>query len=153
MPKLAVSYQKILKLTNVLLTDVSMDNLGNYPIIVEQMENYIRSKGFQPVGPLVQQNAFIEHEDTNNMIIRLLRQSTEYIHHVEKPYSMESILRVPNCLYVRYEGDKNNLTMAYQKLTLTAYEEDIPLRGDSYTVFLKGNDETVTADIFMPRLD
>ena len=65
MPKLEVSYKKILKLTNVLLTEVSVDNLGSYPIVVEQMENYIKSKGFQPVGPLIQQNAFMEQKEEN----------------------------------------------------------------------------------------
>ena len=153
MPKLEVSYKKILKLTNVLLTEVSVDNLGSYPIVVEQMENYIKSKGFQPVGPLIQQNAFMEQKEENKLTIRVLRQSNGFIHHVEKPYNMEALLRIPHCLYVRFSGDNHKLQLAYQKLMLTAYEEDIPLRGDSYTVFIEGNDETVTADIFMPRMD
>lgn len=153
MPKLEVSYQKALKLTNVLMIDVPIESLGNYPVVVEQMENYIKTKGFQPIGPLVQYNAIAGQGEDATVLIRLMRQCSGYINHVEKPYAIESVLRVPHCVYVRFSGDSDKMQMGYNKLTLTAYEEDIPLRGDSYTVFVSGDDEIVTADIFMPRTD
>ena len=67
--------------------------------------------------------------------------------------NMESVLRVPDCMYVRYMEAEDKLKFAYDKIHLTAFEENIPLRGDSYTIFVDRNDEedTIVADIFMPK--
>ena len=153
MPKLEVSYQKALKLTNVLSMEIPMESLNDLPRIVEQMENYIKSKGYQPIGPLVQYNAVLGSAEDATVIIRMMRQVNGYIHHVDKPYSMKPLERIPNCLYVRFSGAQDKMQLAYNKLQLTAYEEDIPLKGDSYSVFLAEDDDTITTDIFMPRAD
>lgn len=153
MPKLVVSCQKTLKLTNVLSTEVPLESLKDLLLIVEQMENYIKSKGFQPIGPLVQHNAISGSGENATIAIQMLRQANGYINHVDKPYAMASVQRIPNCLYVRFRGSQDKLPLAYSKLQLTAYEEDIPLKGDSYSVFLNEDGDTITADIFMPRAD
>ena len=153
MPKLEVSYQKTLKLTNVLSTEVPLESLNDLPLVIEQMENYIKSKGYQPIGPLVQYNAVSGSGEDATVVIRMLRQANGYINHVDKPYTMASVERIPNCLYVRFSGAQDKLPLAHSKLQLAAYEEDIPLKGDSYSVFLNEDDDTITVDIFMPRAD
>ena len=117
------------------------------------MENYIRSKGFQPVGPLVQYTCLHEGKDgEQNLTIRFFRQASGYIKRTEPPYSMMPILRVPNCLYVRFTGSQDKISLAYQKLSVFAYEEEIELTGSTYTVFVKQmGDEDIVADIFMER--
>jgi hypothetical protein len=87
------------------------------------------------------------------IIFNLLRQASTFIRHVEAPYTMESLLRIPNCMYVRFVGKEADLHFAYEKIGVTAYEEDIKLKGDSYTVFVDQQDDILTADIFMPRAD
>jgi hypothetical protein len=74
---------------------------------------------------------------------------------VEAPYRTEALIRESDCLYTRFVGEEEHMQFAYNKLQLVAYEEDIPLRGDTYTVFVDRNDEdeTVTADVFMPKRD
>ncbi len=45
--------------------------------------------------------------------------------------------------------------MFYDKIQLEAFENDIPLKGDSYTIFVDRDEEneTITADVFMERTD
>ena len=154
MPNLTVNFNKILKLTNVINTDLLLDMSDNAAIVIEKMENYIKTKGFQPIGPHIQYNRLSENSNKEmEIVIKLMRQCTGFIHHIEKPYKMESILRVPNCLYIRYSGPMEKIKFAYDKLTLTAFEEDIPLKGDCYSIFLEETDGQVTVDIFMERAD
>jgi len=150
--KFIISNRKLLKLQNVILKDELMDEDMNLSVL--QMENYIKTKGGMPIGPLIQYVCpKISDEGELDLDVKFLRQSTTFIHNVEKPYTMESVIRVPNCLYVRYYGPEDKLQFAYQKLNLTAFEEDIPLKGDSYTVFVDNQDGIITADVFMERAD
>ena len=89
------------------------------------------------------------------MDIIMMLQSNNYIYSVEQPYSMESVLRIPNCMYCRYIGPEDKLRFAYDKIQLEAFENDIPLKGDSYTIFVDRDEEneTITADVFMERAD
>lgn len=56
-------------------------------------------------------------------------------------------------MYARYIGEESKLKFAYDKINLIAFEEDIPLKGDSYTVFVAKNDDGIIADVFMERAD
>ena len=52
-------------------------------------------------------------------------QSDNFIHNVEEPYHMESILRVKNCLYARYTGpeDKVNVTNGMTAVARISYDK------------------------------
>ena len=66
---------------------------------------------------------------------------------------MESVIRVPDCMYCRYTGPEEKLKFAYDKINLEAFEEDIELQPCNYTVFVDSNEEeeTIVADVFVPR--
>ncbi len=147
-----ISENKTLKLTNVLIKTLIEEDFENFEKSVEQMENYIKSKGYQPLGPLVQYTTTNVNENGElSVIIKLMRQVSNYINHVEPPYSIESVIRIKDCMYVRYTGPESKIKYAYDKINLTAFEEDIELKGDSYTVFVNQIDDNIVADIFMER--
>lgn len=152
MPKLEVSYQKTLKLSNVLMVKMTAEDMQDMTF-AEKMENYIKSKGYQPIGPLVQYTGVEQGENgEQELVIRMLRQANGYINHTEPPYTMEAVLRVPDCLYLRFIGPQEKLSIAYDKLSVYAYEEDIPLTGNSYTVFVNQlENEDIVADVFMEK--
>jgi uncharacterized protein YecE (DUF72 family) len=130
------------------------EQLQNLRALVERKEFYIRQKGAQPIGPLIQKTSVSVGENGEvQMTITFIRQADKFIHHVDPPYRMESVIRVSDCLYTRFIGEEEHLQFAYNKLNLTAYEEEIELTGESYTVFVDSNEEdgTITADIFMPK--
>lgn len=157
MKKLTTSPSKTLKLTNVLMMRCQLqDEDFDFNIAIEQMQSFIRSKGAMQIGPLIQYtNSYINEEGEMDIEIRMLLQCNNYIHSVEQPYTMESVLRIPNCMYCRYMGPEEKLSFAYNKIQLEAFENDIPLKGDSYTIFVDKNEEeeTITADVFMERAD
>lgn len=155
MGKIQLSNNKTLKLTNVLCYKLDlMDEDINLDIQIEQMQSYIRTKGATQIGPLIQYtNSFVNESGEMEIEMKFLLQCSNFIHAVEPPYSIESVLRVPDCMYVRYTGPEDKLSFAYNKIHLEAFEEDIPLKGDSYTIFVDRNDEesVITADVFMEK--
>lgn len=155
MPKLLFNQNKILKLQNVLIEKIMLENEDiDFSLIVEKMQSYIKVKGAIQIGPLIQYTKpFVNDEEELDMEINLLLQCNNFIHNVEKPYRMESIIRVQNCMYCHYIGPEEKLKFAYDKINLEAFENDIELTGESYTVFVDQNEEegTIVADVFMPK--
>ena len=152
MRPLQYSNSKTLKLNKVLIKTLEKDDLENFVTTVEQMENYIKSKGSQTIGPLIQHiESSVNEQGEIDIVIKLLRQSSNFIQHVEPPYEMKSVIRVKNCMYVRYTGPESKLKFAYDKINLTAFEEDIELKGDSYTIFVDQNEDNIIADVFMEK--
>ena len=80
-------------------------------------------------------------------------QCNNFIHNVEQPYYMESVIRVPNALYCRYTGPESSLKLAYDKVQLEAFEQNIKLEDCNYTIFISSNedDDVMVADVFVPR--
>lgn len=153
MGKIQIIENKILKLTNVLIREMMEEDFDNVSSVVEQMGNYIKSKGYQPIGPFIQYAVPGTNEKGEaDLSIKFIRQSDNYINHVEKPYKMETILRVKNCMYARYIGPESKLKFAFDKLNLMAFEEDIELKGDSYVIYVEQKDDIVIADVFMERV-
>jgi uncharacterized protein YecE (DUF72 family) len=156
--KISIQHSKTLKLTNALLLSLSkeedFEQLQNFQSLIDQMDLHIRQKGAQPIGPLIQKMSVdVNDSGEPQMTITFIRQADRFIHHVDPPYRMESIIRVSDCLYTRFIGEEEHMQFAYNKLNLTAYEEEIDLTGESYTVFVDSDEENgaITADIFMPK--
>ena len=150
--KMEINDNKTLKLSNVLGRIITENEYSDVIKIVELMEGYIKSKGYFPVGPLIQ-CICVDVDSIGNprMRMKLLRQSSNYINHIEAPYTMESIIRITQCFYIHFTGDESKIKLAYDKIRVYAYEHDIELTGNSYTVFVDRVDDTVIADIFMEK--
>lgn len=155
MSKLQVNSNKTLKLKNALINKVDFnDEKTDINLLVEKMQSYIRVKGALQIGPLIQSTkTFINETEELDVEVNLLLQCNNFIHNVEKPYRMESIIRVQNCMYCHYIGPEEKLKFAYDKINLEAFENDIELTGESYTVFVDQNEEegTIVADVFMTK--
>ena len=155
MGKLQFNTSKILKLQNVLNSKIDLENQDmDLAVLVEKMQSYIKVKGAVQIGPLIQQTrTFVNEEEELDMEIILMLQCNHFINSVEKPYSMESVLRVTDCMYCRYMGPEEQLKIAYDKINVEAFENDIELEGESYTVFVDENEEegTIVADVFVPK--
>lgn len=154
MQKLQYSPSKVLKLQNVIICKLNLED-GNldFNLIVEKMQSYIRVKGVKQIGPLIQHTkSFVNNEEKLDMEMNLLLQCDNYIHSVETPYIMKTIVRVSHCMYCRYIGAEEKLKFAYDKIHLEAFENDIELTDESYTVFVDRNEEgTIVADVFIPK--
>lgn len=137
---------------SVLSTCVNANDKEDYMSIIVKMENYIKSKGVMPIGPLIQKTEYnVTEEGKLDIKISLMRQANNFIHNVEAPYTMESVLRVKDCMYARYTGPEEKLKLAYDKINVTAFEEGIELGNTSYTVFVDKQDDNIVADVFVEK--
>lgn len=158
MGKLQLSSNKTLKLTNVLKWKVELTNAEvQIDIEVEKMKSFINANCGKQIGPLIRYlNAHISSDGADvDFEVAFMLQSSTFISKEDAKYKMEPLVRIPNCMYCRYVGPEEKLNLAYDKIQLEAFENDIPLKGDSYTIFVDRNeeDETITADVFMERTD
>lgn len=156
MGSLNLSLSKTLKLTNVLMWRVELsDNEVQFELEIDKMKSYINVNGGKQVGPLVRYlNAEVANDDINVKVVFMM-QADRFINVNDRKYKMEATIRVCNCMYCRYIGPEDKINYAYDKIQLTAFENDIPLKGDSYTIFVDRDEEneTITADVFMERAD
>ena len=53
MGQIKLSQGKILKLSNVLEKEFIEDDETNFQLVIEQMDNYIKAKGYNAIGPLI----------------------------------------------------------------------------------------------------
>lgn len=153
MKNISINLTKTLKLTNVMIDKFdSRNNNINIENVIVQMDNYIKFKGTIPIGPLIQKTEYnVNDEGQLDIKISLMRQANNFIHNVEPPYTMESVLRVKNCMYARYTGPEEKLKLAYDKINVTAFEEGIELSNTSYTIFVDKQDDNIVADIFVEK--
>ena len=69
---------------------------------------------------------------------------------LEFSYYFDKEIKISNCLLARFNDNYEKIQFATQKLTLFAYENDLELTGETYTVVLHNEDNNVLADVFMP---
>lgn len=157
-----VHNNKSLRLDNVLIKqifntieedDVAENESEDFlEIVVEQMENQIKSKGAHSVGPLIQYFGLEYGNEEMNISVSLMLQADRYINNPDPGYRMEPVIKVPGCMYLRFEGREEDLHIAYKKIEVDAYENDIDLKGNSYTIFVDAADDgNIVADIFMEK--
>lgn len=148
--KIVIRENKVLKLNNVLIREVSENELIDINQITYMMDSYIKSKGNSTLGPMINYSGMEISEDGQAKLnIKLMVQLKNPINNVENPYELKTQLRITNCLFARFTEKEENLQYAYQKMSVHAFENDIKLKGDSYTVFVKQEAEKIVADVFM----
>lgn len=156
MGRLQLGLNKTLKLVNVLKWKVDMTNSENQmEIEIQKMKDYISVNGGKQIGPLIRYiKARMGNGDIDLEVVFML-QSDRFINHKGAKYMMEPMMKITNCMYCRYIGPEEKIHYAYDKIQLEAFENDIPLKGDSYTIFVDrdAETETITADVFMERAD
>ena len=152
MSKIELSTNKSLKLMNVLSLEIELNQDFDLGTTVVKMDNYLKSKGAMPIGPLIQRTVYSINEDQQLEIhAYLIRQTNNFIHNIEAPYKMEPVIRVRNCMYAHYVGPEEKLKLAYDKINVTAFEEDITVANENYTIFIEKQDDNIVADIFVEK--
>lgn len=150
MREIPISENKTLKLTNVLSRQIQPEEMQNLHLIVTQVQNYIKSKGAMPIGPLIQYTDVPSSEDGfGQPRIYILTQANQLIPRLDPQYHMDAVLRVKNCLYGHFAGSSDKLSLVYDKLRVTAYEREIKLAGGTYTIYVKQDGDEMVTDVFM----
>lgn len=151
--KIALRENKALKLNNVLIREVNQNEFMDINKITYMMDSYIKARGNAAVGPMINySSASADESGQVKIILKLMVQLKNPIHNIEAPYEFKNQIKLSNCLFARFMEKEENLQYAYSKLQLHAFENDIKLKGDSYTVFVENKESSVVADVFMETL-
>lgn len=156
MPALILEEKKTLKLTNVLIQKLIYLDSCNLDRILNQMQSFIRANGATQLGPLIQYiDSGVDNNGQTVIEMWLMIQCNTFIHKVYTPYTMERVLRIPNCMYCRYIGPDDKANYALDKIRLCAFEREIQLKQRSYTVFVNYDEENniTTTDVFVERVN
>ena len=148
MREIQTAENKTLKLTNVVSRRIQPEEFNNMQIVLTQMHNFIKSNGAQPLGPLVQCIKLPAGPNPQPEVY-MMQQATQLIPRMEAGYSMDAVLRVRNCLYAHYTGPMSHNQLATAKLQIMAFENDIKLTGDNYTIYVNQDDDDAVIDVFM----
>ena len=148
MREIQTAENKTLKLTNVVSRRIQPEEFNNMQIVLTQMHNFIKSNGAQPLGPLVQ-CIKLPAGPTPQPEIYMMQQATQLITQTEPGYEVDAVLRVKNCLYAHYTGPMAYSQLASSKLQILAFEKDLKLTGDNYTIFVSQADDDAVVDVFM----
>jgi hypothetical protein len=115
---------------------------------VRMFEAYAKSKKLTPYGPLIVRSrteyAASGLIQRTTVMIQLREEHSE----PDAPYGFEKLLRREGCLLARYRGPPAGLAAAYSKIQVHAFENDIRLNGETYTVFVEQNADGLLADVF-----
>lgn len=153
MRKIEISNNKCLKLVNIIEKNIDIQE-EKIELEVKKMINYIQNKGAKPIGPIIQYAGIASKNEVYEPFVIMMMQADKYIHNVDQDYKVTSQITVRNCLYARYQGEEGMLQVAYDKLNVYAFENNINLCGKSYTIHISQNqDDTIIADVFMERAD
>ncbi|MDR3216687.1 MAG: hypothetical protein LBT55_04650 [Clostridiaceae bacterium] len=145
--------RKTLKLINVLSRKVPASEFMSQEKQIIMLDNWIKAKGYETQGPLIMYSTGITGVDAEGKPIidsRIMMQLKNESVRLEIPYRFEKELRVENCLFARFNGDSEKFQFAVNKLTLFAYENDVELTGETYSVLIKQEEKSLLADVFMP---
>ncbi|CUO75793.1 hypothetical protein [Clostridium paraputrificum] len=151
--KIVIKENTTLRLRNVLIRQASENELIDINEISYMMNSYIKSKGNLSIGPIINYSTLdIDENGQAKVILKLMVQLKNPIFDIEKPYELKEELKITNCLFARFTEKEENLQFVYQKLGVYAFENNIKLKGDSYTVFVKQEEENIVVDVFMECL-
>ena len=148
MREIQVAEHKTLKLTNVLARKVEGNDFANLPVILTQMQNFIRSHNAMPVGPIIQ-CVKMKAGPTPDAEIYFMQQVNQLIPRLDPGYEMDAVLRVRNCLYAHYTGPMPESQLASYKLQVHAFENEQKLTGTSYTIYVNQDEDDAVVDVFM----
>ncbi|PXV88300.1 hypothetical protein C8E03_10821 [Lachnotalea glycerini] len=152
---LDIKEERILKLTNIIERKINDEEseLG-IDVLVNQIDNYIISKGAKCIGPLIH---ISEGKYDNDMEFRtentLMRQLDRVLHHPDKGYKFYPILKIKNCYYCRFSGEEGDIHFAVDKIRILAYENYKTIKSKVYVVYISNVDSKIVADIFVERVD
>lgn len=147
MNAIQISDNKTLKLTNVLSRTFTAEEMGNAMLILTQMDNFIKSHGAQPIGPLIQH---VEVSGGANPMatFRFLRQASDFIPRMDPEYHMDAVLRVRTACtlttpapWPRAAGQPEAVHPRFVMIS--------SCRNSVYTIYVNQDEDDAVVDVFM----
>lgn len=147
--EIVIRENKKLTLKNVICKELMGIPYYDLEKEVQKFQTMIMSRNLQLYGPLVIKNFGTHLQDDGSATIdmAILAQAKDY-------KKMEGIMKVEDthtcsdCMYAHFEGRQDDIQMAYNKLDLYFYENNLDATGIVYTLYLSNTKNEAAIDIF-----
>ncbi|MDR3021968.1 MAG: biotin/lipoyl-binding protein, partial [Clostridiales bacterium] len=152
MHNLILSENKVLILSNVISRNIPEKEITHQDKQLAILQNWIKAKGYQTKGPVVLYSSGIKgNRNDGNPIVdsKILIQLKNENIRIEYPYQFKQQIRIENCLFVKFSDKVENAQFATMKMRVYAYENDLDLTGETYSVLIEEKDKSMSADLFM----
>ncbi|MGF3113629.1 AraC family transcriptional regulator [Facklamia sp. P9177] len=151
MAKIEIKENKKLKLKNVIEKKLENFDLKSIEVEISKFINALEMLKAQTFGPLIVCNEGINISEDGAITANytLYIQAHDYKQY-KKQFKVLDELVVEHCLYTRFEGKPEYLQLAFNKLEIYEYEENIITRGDIYMISLEESEDHIVMDIFKP---
>lgn len=149
--EILVLENKTLKLKSAFSKTIVVDDSFNekpFELIVKEFDDYMKNNKIIGYGPLIVKSGIVGTEE-KKMIIKLIRQTKNEKINTIYPYEFKEEIKTPPCLFSRFNGNSNDQTISSMKMQVYAYEHNLVLDIESYTITKNNNDE-VEIDTFIP---
>lgn len=141
---------KTLKLTNPLIKELTMEEIKNFNQTLMVFQGVIKSRNLQVIGPLITYTASVIEDGVSHPVMKIITQLKEAPKGViNGAYEFHKEIKIKNCLYTRFTGNQRYLQIAIMKMKTYAYENDLELKDDYYSIMLSQNEGNITVDLFM----
>ena len=150
--EIIVANSKILKLNNVVSRAISAQDQEEMQKTMQMFNSYFKSKMLIPYGPIIVHSKTSFNNGALSQKTEMMVQVREAPDKIDAPYSFESHIRIENCVMARYCGDPMKVQMAYGKIQVYAFENDVQLKDETYTVFVEQIEGVLNADVFVEVL-
>lgn len=146
-----IAENKKLILKKVINRNLDLIPLENLDTEINRFYNNIQALKVQVFGPLIIRNKGMKISDDGQITsdYDLYIQAHDYKQYKNQFNLLDEVV-VEYCLYTRFEGKPEYLQLAFNKLEIYEYEEDIITRGDVYMVSLEDSEDYIVMDIFKP---
>lgn len=135
-----------LVLKNTIEINMPIDEISIFNKRVYTARNYLKNKGAEATEILVTRGNVDDIGVFSTVFVQSDRPIVE-----DSQYKFRENIEKTNCLFSRFAEHEQDIKYAYQKMLVYAFENDIALNGEVYTVFIKKYDDgKIIADIFMP---
>lgn len=148
---LEIKTKKKLVLKNVLKRELKNIHTENLDVEVEKFALLLEKLNVQTFGPFVMKTGgiHISEEGLITMDYDLLTQAHDYKQY-KNAFDVSEKFEVPNCVYVKFEGNPEELHYAHSKLDLHFYENELESTGEVYSVIIEETQHYTVVDIFKP---
>ncbi|CCV63658.1 conserved hypothetical protein [Alteracholeplasma palmae J233] len=147
--EILIEENKVLKLKNVLVRPITFDDEEGLDKKIYMMENYIKTKGLENVGPLILYTTVVGTENPKLFMKAMMQLKSK--HEIPMPpYEYVEEFKVGPCLFARFKGKEESSSIAQNKLQVYAYENGLILDSKSYNVFKEKNENYTVIDTFIP---
>ena len=132
--EILIEENKVLKLKNVLMREFSFDDEDSLDKKMHMFESYLKVHNIETFGPLIIKT-YIEDDDYSKLIITVIIQTQSNHPKVLVPFKFHKELFS---------------SLAQGKMQVYAYENNIVLGSESYSVFKERNENYSIIDTFIP---